>query len=214
MATEHRVLTRFDTRNSAALQTLINKHKVPIMRFPDNVLEGLRKKCQRRNAMIPDIKRILYTSDLSENARFAFGYAASLAHSYDAKITVLHVLEELSPTAMMMVGDIIGEKRWSNLKNEKESNIIVSLRNRLNDFCKEFATDMPSCPFVVENTIVTTGHPVEKILEYAETTDCDMIVMGSHGQGMLSEVMLGSTSRRVLRRCRKPVLVIRLPDDE
>lgn len=164
--------------------------------------------------MIPDIKRILYTSDLSENARFAFGYAASLAHSYDAKITVLHVLEELSPTAMMMVGDIIGEKRWSNLKNEKESNIIVSLRNRLNDFCKEFATDMPSCPFVVENTIVTTGHPVEKILEYAETTDCDMIVMGSHGQGMLSEVMLGSTSRRVLRRCRKPVLVIRLPDDE
>ena len=43
--------------------------------------------------MIPKIKNILYTTDLSENARYAYGYAASLAHRYDALITILHVLE-------------------------------------------------------------------------------------------------------------------------
>jgi nucleotide-binding universal stress UspA family protein len=37
--------------------------------------------------------------------------------------------------------------------------------------------------------------------------------MGSHGQGMLEQVVIGSTSRRVLRRCKKPVLVVRLPEN-
>ena len=45
---------------------------------------------------IPPIKKILYATDLSENARYAFGYAVSLANQYDAKITILHVLEDRS----------------------------------------------------------------------------------------------------------------------
>jgi len=36
--------------------------------------------------MVPDIKKILYATDLSENARYAFGYAVSMASHHDAKI--------------------------------------------------------------------------------------------------------------------------------
>jgi nucleotide-binding universal stress UspA family protein len=39
-------------------------------------------------------------------------------------------------------------------------------------------------------------------------------VMGTHGHGTLADVMMGSTARRVLRRSRKPVLVVRLPEEE
>jgi nucleotide-binding universal stress UspA family protein len=35
--------------------------------------------------------------------------------------------------------------------------------------------------------------------------------MGSRGKGGLADVTLGSTSRRVMRRCTKPVLVVRMP---
>ena len=162
---------------------------------------------------IPEIKRILYTTDLSENARYAFSYAVSLANQYDAKITVLHVLEELSPTALWMVGDIIGEKRWSALKTDKEGAVIASLRLRLQGFCEEVANDVPDCPFVVEKTMVKTGHPVDRIIDLADTGGFDVIVMGSRGLGMLGDVMLGSTSRRVLRRCSIPVMVVRLPGE-
>ena len=162
---------------------------------------------------LPDIKKILYATDLSENARFAFGYAASLSARYNASITLLHVLEELTPTALMMVGDIIGETRWVSLKKEKEQQVIEAIRNRLVEFHQNVKCDFPECDFVIEDTIVTTGQPVEQILHHAEKTACDLVVMGSHGQGMLAEVMIGSTSRRVLRRCRKPVMVIRLPED-
>jgi len=162
--------------------------------------------------MVPEIKKILYATDLSENARYAFGYALALARRFDAGITVLHVLEELSPTALLIVGDIIGEKRWSKLKDEKQSKVIEELRRRLEDFCQSFTAEVPECPRLLERTVVTTGHPVDRILEHAEKTDADVIVMGSRGQGMLAEVVIGSTSRRVLRRGKVPVMVVRLPE--
>lgn len=45
---------------------------------------------------LPDINisNILYPTDLSENARYAFAYAVSLADMYQAKITILHVMPE------------------------------------------------------------------------------------------------------------------------
>ena len=60
--------------------------------------------------MIPEIKNILYTTDLSENARYAFGYAVSIANRYDAGITIFHVLEDISPTSDGLVIDVIGKK--------------------------------------------------------------------------------------------------------
>lgn len=42
METEHWVLAQFDARNGAALQELINKHKVEVIRFPEEVLSSLR----------------------------------------------------------------------------------------------------------------------------------------------------------------------------
>ncbi len=163
--------------------------------------------------MIPEINKILYATDLSENARFAFGYAASLANRYNAQITILHVLEELSPTTMLLIGDIVGEKRLSSLRSEKEQEVIASIQKRLEDFTATFCRETPQCPFTVNQIIVETGHPVGRIIATAEKIDADMIVMGSHGQGMLEQVVIGSTSRRVLRRCKKPVLVIRLPEN-
>ena len=163
--------------------------------------------------MLPEIHRILYATDLSVNARYALGYAASLANHYNAKITILHVLEELSPTTMLLIGDIVGEKRWSSLRSEKEQEVIASIQKRLEDFTATFCRETPQCPFTVNQIIVETGHPVGRIIAIAEKIDADMIVMGSHGQGMLEQVVIGSTSRRVLRRCKKPVLVVRLPEN-
>jgi nucleotide-binding universal stress UspA family protein len=162
--------------------------------------------------MIPQIRHILYATDLSENARYAFGYAVSLAQRYDARITILHILEDLSPTALLLIGDIIGEKRWSVLKNEKENALISEMKKRLEGFCDDYRREVPQCTFVVADILVEGGQPVDRIIEVADQSGCDVIVMGSRGQGMLAEVMIGSTSRRVLRRCKKPVLVVRLPN--
>ena len=59
-----------------------------------------------------------------------------------------------------------------------------------------------------------TVHPADQIVRYADEKDLDLIVIGSRGKGGLADVTMGSTSRRVLRRCSKPVLDVRLPEDE
>jgi len=41
--------------------------------------------------------------------------------------------------------------------------------------------------------------------------NCDMIIMGTHGKGILGHTFLGSTAKKVLRRTRKPIFIIPLP---
>ncbi|MGD9115460.1 MAG: universal stress protein [Desulfobacterales bacterium] len=163
--------------------------------------------------MIPNIKKILYTTDLSPNARFAFSYAVSLANRYDAAITILHVLEDVSPSADSLVINIIGKAKWDELRQNNENDVLDTIKSRLTKFCEDVSAEIPSCPFITDEIMVRIGNPVEEIVQLAENNDYDVIVMGAHGQGILTNAVIGSTSRRVVRRCKKPVLVVRLPEE-
>jgi nucleotide-binding universal stress UspA family protein len=163
---------------------------------------------------VPEIRKILYLTDLSKNARYAFSYAASIANHYGAGVTILHVVEEPSPGALAMVTDFVGEARWEKIREEKQDKVIQTLKSRLKNFCDEASEELPACPFIVDEILVKIGNPVDWILKEMEENGYDVVVMGSRGRGLFSGAVLGSTSKRVLRRCKKPVLVIRLPEAE
>jgi nucleotide-binding universal stress UspA family protein len=164
--------------------------------------------------MIPEIKKILYTTDLSQNARYAFGYAASLANRYDAGITIFHVLEDISPTADSLAINIIGKKKWEELRGKNEKEVLETIKSRLEKFCEDVQSKLPSCPFITDKILVKIGIPVDEILQEVESNSYDLVVMGAHGHGALSDAIMGSVSRRVVRRCKVPVLIIRLPDED
>jgi len=164
--------------------------------------------------MIPNIKKILYTTDLSPNARFAFSYAVSLGNRYDAAITILHVLEDVSPSADSLVINIVGKAKWDELRQNNENDVLDTIKSRLTKFCDDVSAEIPSCPFITDEIMVKIGNPVEEIVQLAENDDYDVIVMGAHGHGIFANAVIGSTSRRVVRRCKKPVLVVRLPEED
>ena len=58
------------------------------------------------------------------------------------------------------------------------------------------------------------GHPPEEILNTANEEGCDAIVLGTHGKGFLAHSFLGSVSKAVLHRTRKPIFVIPLPSEK
>jgi nucleotide-binding universal stress UspA family protein len=66
----------------------------------------------------------------------------------------------------------------------------------------------------VQGIEICEGYPAEAILQKANELDCDEIVMGTHGKGILANTFLGSVTKRVLRRTRKPVFIIPLPRGE
>lgn len=161
--------------------------------------------------MIPEIKTILYATDLSENSQYAFGYAVSLANRYDAKIVVLHVIEDISHQMNMQVADLLGAEKWQKLQRTRKKEVVEIMVHKIDVFCKETAAADQSCPFTVTDIKVRNGHPVEEIIAESIASDYDVVIMGTHGHGILAGAMMGSTAMRVVRRSHVPVMVIRLP---
>lgn len=171
---------------------------------------------------LPQIRlnRILYTTDLSENARLAFAYAVSLAAKYGAQISILHTMTEASDLAV----GYIGKEEWRTIKNKHLENaqaILIGKREQatavkeaLFQFVDKARQEDALSDFETDEIIVEHGNPVEAILRVSEEKGCDLIVMGCRGTGTFVNAMLGTTASRVLRRSRIPVLTIRIPDDE
>ena len=171
-----------------------------------------------------DVKKILYATDLSENARFAFAYAVSLGDLYNATITIIHVLPEVPELVDQSVIGYISAERWEEIKSQqldeaKEALISkkrehLAIKEALHQFSEDVKQEKKGAGFVTDEIIVERGNPVEEIIKNAAERNCDLIVMGTHGQGTLADAMLGSTARRVIRRSKIPVLVVRLPEEE
>jgi nucleotide-binding universal stress UspA family protein len=156
--------------------------------------------------MIPEIKRILYTTDLSPNSAYAFSYAINSAKKHDAGIIILHVVEEMAP--------FFEEERLKMVSEKKRTEAMDRIRKRLKIFCDRELKEDPECADRVVSIEVCQGYPPEEILRKADELNCDVIVMGTHGKGVIRHSFLGSAAQKVLRRVRKPVFIIPLPEEK
>lgn len=161
--------------------------------------------------MIPQIKRILYATDLSESAKYAFNYAATIANKFDANITVLHVIETVPSNTEWQIIEYLGEDRWKEIQENNKQEYIESVKKSLGNFCEEMSSNLTSCPFLIDEILVKEGIPVDEILKTVDSKNCDLVIMGTHGYGLIADALIGSNARRVVRRCKKPVMVIHLP---
>jgi nucleotide-binding universal stress UspA family protein len=164
--------------------------------------------------MLPVIKKILYATDLSENSRLAFGYAASLAMQYQAEMVVLHAIEPVNPNTYMQISGAMGEAAWVNLQADFENGMVDSLGTKLRDFCHHLQTGIDEIKIKDDNLLIRKGMSVEAILSVASEKEIDLIVMGTHGYGAVKDALMGGTARRIVRRSTVPVLVVRSPESE
>ena len=162
--------------------------------------------------MLPTIKKILYLTDLSKNSEYVFRYAVQLARTFDAKITILHVLKSMDPAMEVPIIVHIGEEAYRKLTEEKRQETIEKIKSRLQEFTEKELKDDPEGTGRVSAILVYEGEPIAGILETADKLESDLLVMGDHSKGMLAHTFLGSTAEKVLRRARRPVLVVPIPE--
>jgi len=160
--------------------------------------------------MIPTYKRILYATDLSANAAHAFRHAIGIARQYDARVHVLHVLPEMEPSVLNYVSTVMGEDRLADLELAHKAEIQDQIRKRLHDFAKAELADHPEDVERIADIEIHHGNSVANILEAADRIDADLVVVGSHGKGLLKYAFLGSVTEKLLRKALRPVLVIPL----
>ena len=177
--------------------------------LPDGPINGGKKM------MLPQVKKILYATDLTENSSYAFYFAADLARKHDAKIVILHCIPSIPPAVYYEGGLALGNRTLKKIKDTEKEQDIDEIKRRLRDFCRRVESEIsPPCVDLVSDVIVKEGYAPEEILSTADAEGCDMIVLGTHGKGLLKQAFLGSVARSVLERTRKPVFIAPIPSEK
>jgi nucleotide-binding universal stress UspA family protein len=174
----------------------------------------MKEKERGEKLVIPKIQRILYTTDLSENSACVFRYAIDSAKKHDASIIILHVIERMRPVTGFLADSYLDEEHSKKFSDKKITYTMDRIRKGLELFCDRELKDDPECVDRVESIDVCEGYPAEEILKKADQLSCDMIIMGTHGKGVISHTFFRSVAERVLHRARKPVFIIPLPKEE
>ncbi len=164
--------------------------------------------------MIPQIKKILYATDLTKNSAYAFYFASGLAQKNEAQIVILHCMEPI-PAQVYFEAGLRGETVMKSAREREKEDEVAEIKKHLEEFCLkvESQTGLP-CVSLVIDVIVKEGYAVEEILNTADEKGCDVIVLGTHGKGWLSREFLGSVARSVIERTRKPTFLIPLPSEK
>lgn len=154
--------------------------------------------------MLPEFKKILYATDMSESSRPALRYALSLARHYSGRVTILHVMRSLPSYVESMAG--IGFNREKTMARSRDA-----LAEDVASFCDKETCDLDDGAQAVEATMVEEGQPGWKILEVAEKMGVDAIVLGHHGRSALADAMImGGTARTVVQNAKIPVLTVHI----
>ncbi len=164
--------------------------------------------------MLPEIEEILFATDLSENAAEALRYAAGIADKYHARVTMLHVIPDHYATLSTMAGNALEKHvpiaQWEDQNQERFNALKKAMHENIEKCCETLKRENPEADIRFERIIIEKGHPVERIVSLSLDGGYDMVVMGTSGHGRFGDLMLGSVASGVVRRCPKPVLVVRL----
>ena len=141
-------------------------------------------------------KKILYPTDFSDVARSALDFVKQLKDAGAEEVIILHIIDKgaLDALAMYTTKDFLQlEKDWEEKAATEMSSIADELKER------GFEVKVR-----IEKEIPFIG-----ILKVEEEEDVSAIVIGSHGVSNVQEMFLGSVSEKVIRKAKKPVLVVK-----
>jgi len=145
-----------------------------------------------------DYRHILLAVDYSEQGVYVAEKARSLAYRYQARLSIIHVLDNI-PMPDTNYGTVIP------LDQDSSYDLLEAEKAKLMQLGDQLHVDLA-------NRWMLWGVPKQEIIHIAEQEQVDLIVVGSHGRHGLA-LLLGSTANSVLHYAKCDVMAIRLQDD-
>jgi nucleotide-binding universal stress UspA family protein len=142
-------------------------------------------------------KKVLFCTDFSENADYAFEFAHSIAKGNEGFLYILHVIPDNPRRAYVT----------TYIDQETLEELDQSVKQDVGNSHKEHYVNKieNGIPFEV---VTKMGREDEEIIEFAEQVKADIIVLGTHGRTGIQRVLFGSVAEKVLRHSPYPVFVI------
>lgn len=141
-------------------------------------------------------KRILVPLDGSTFAESVLPQAEMLARCGGAEIELLRVT--VHPSTFVYVPDPAAL-----------AELYDSDRSHCEDYLREMSNRVAQRSGLRVVTAVLEGTVADAILDYAEETNADLVVMSTHGRTGMERWLLGSVAERVVRGAKVPVMLIR-----
>lgn len=141
------------------------------------------------------MKRILVPTDFSEHAEDALKAAAQIAKKNNSEIIILHMLELPSQMNDAILGGASIPETMLFMKKANE--MLDEISNR------------PYLDGIEITEIVKMDKPIHGITQISTEYNIDLIIMGSHGNSGIEELLIGSNAEKVVRNSEIPVLVIK-----
>lgn len=137
-------------------------------------------------------KKILVPMDGSALATCVLPHVVAIAQAMDSNITLLHVLESRdAPDSAVNPVD------WQLCKMEAQA------------YLNALGAQVGQCLARLPSLQIAEGPAAERIIEYAQKHDFDLLMLSSHGQGGLSGWNMSSVVHKVIYRAHKSILLVR-----
>jgi nucleotide-binding universal stress UspA family protein len=145
---------------------------------------------------------ILVATDFGETSDAALVYGRNLARTFGARLYVVHIAEDVSTTA--------GQELFAGDLHELQADVVEAATSRLYSSLSDDDLTMLSATPVVR----VSSNAANAIIAYAKEVHVDIIVVGTHGRGPMSHLLMGSVAEHVVRHAPCPVLVVRPNEHE
>ncbi|HPA15065.1 MAG TPA: universal stress protein [Desulfobacterales bacterium] len=143
-------------------------------------------------------EKILYPTDFSDVAMKAMEFIKRLKDAGAKEVILLHIVDKRTLESMAM-------SVYSTQDAMKiESDMIEGARKEMNPIEKTLKDAGLNVKVIIEKEI-----PFRGILGVEKRENPSVIIIGSHGKSNIEEMLLGSVSEKVVRKAKKPVLVIK-----
>jgi universal stress protein A len=142
-----------------------------------------------------DYQHVLVAVDYTKHSVYVAEKARVLANKYQAKLSVIHVLDNI-PMPDTNYGTVIA------LDQIAPNELLEAEKIKFMELGDQLAID-------VVNRWMVWGIPTQEIINIADQEQVDLIIVGSHGRHGLA-LFLGSTANSVLHHAKCDVMAVRL----
>jgi nucleotide-binding universal stress UspA family protein len=149
---------------------------------------------------LAQMKNILIALDFEAQSRKILAQAESLAQAFEAKIWLVHIV---APNP-----DFVGYEAGPQVVREQ---LADELRQEHRDL-ETLVHEITERGFDAEGRLIQ-GPTVDTLLQTANQTNADLIVIGAHRHGWLYKMVIGSTTDALIDRASRPVLVVPVDQD-
>jgi nucleotide-binding universal stress UspA family protein len=159
----------------------------PVLNIPP---DGKETKLLRK------VTKMLVTTDCSPHSKRVIDYSFELKRLFDCEVFLLHVIE-LSNT----------------IKFGIRQGYFTDAAAKMRTWAKNQLENLTPHQYITDSSVhrmIDEGSAAEKISEYAENYNVDLVVLGAHGYGPVQKHFVGTTTDRMLMKVSRPMLTVKI----